>query len=75
MSESSSIESSPIMNAPELNVEDEPEVHFLTQVEVNEQIRSHIAPLTKQLEDLTARHPTSFRRAGTSTRKIPTLSF
>ena len=53
LSKSSSSESSPIVSASERNVEDEPEVHVRTQDEVNEQIRNYIAPLTKQLEDLT----------------------
>ena len=46
-------------------------MHVLTQEEVSEQIRNHIAPLTKQLEELTqliqgmttAQHPTSYSRA------------
>ena len=74
MSENNSTESSPVRNAPECNVEDEPEVYILTQEDVNEQIGSHIAPLTKQLEDMTrliqgmttAQNPTSHPRAGTS---------
>ena len=51
MSESS--ESSTIMNAPERNIDDESETLRVTQEEVDEKIRSHLAPLTKQLEDLT----------------------
>ena len=67
-------ESSPVTNASECKVEDEPEARILTQVEVIEQIRFHIAPLTKQLEDLTrliqgmstAQQLNSYPRAGTS---------
>ena len=74
MSASNSTESSPIVNALERHVEDEPEVHVLNQEEVNEQMRSYIARLTNQLEDLTrliremttAQHPTSYPRAATS---------
>ena len=74
MSENYSTKSSPIINAPKHNVEDEPEVHVLTQKEVNQQIRNYIAPLTKQLENLsgftqgmtTDQHPTSHPRAATS---------
>ena len=63
-------ESSPIMKAAEGNVDDVSEVHVLTQEEVNEQIRSHIAPLTRQPDemkrgDVTAQHPASYPRAGT----------
>ena len=66
-SEGSITENRPMMNAQERNVEDEPEVHILTEEEVNYQIRNHVAPLTKQLEDLTrliqgmatVRHPTA----------------
>ena len=53
MSECASAESSPIMNASERNVEDEPEAHVSTQDKVNDQIKNHNAPLTSQLEDLT----------------------
>ena len=49
MSGSNSTEGSPIMKAPERNG---PDVHVLTQEEVIDQMRSHAAPLTKQLEDL-----------------------
>ena len=42
-------ESSPVMNASGCNVRDEPEAHVFTQEEVNDQIRSHIAPLTRKL--------------------------
>ena len=37
MSESNGTESSPIVSAQERNVEDEPEVHILTQEDVTEQ--------------------------------------
>ena len=66
MSEIISTEGSPIMMAPKHNNDDEPEVHVLTQQEINEQIISHFNPLSNQLEDLTrliqgmttAQHPT-----------------
>ena len=74
MNESNSTEGSPIKTAPERNVDDEPQVHDLTQEEVNEQIRNRNAPLTKQLEEFirlfqsmsTAQHAASYPRAGTS---------
>ena len=74
MRETNSTEGSPIMNTLERNVEDEPQVLVLTQEAVNEQIRNHIAPLTKHLQDLirlikamkTAQHPTSNPSAATS---------
>ena len=67
ISENSYVESSPITNLRERNVEDEPEVHVLTQEELNAQIRNHIGPLSSQLEELTrliqdkttAQHPNS----------------
>ena len=74
MIESNSTESHPFMNVPERNVEDEPEVHDLTQEGINEQITNHIdRRLTHQLEGLTrmiqrmtsTQHPTSYARAGT----------
>ena len=63
------------MNALERNVDNEPEAHMVTQEEVNEQIEKHIAPLTKQLEELTwsiqgmstTQHATSSPSACTST--------
>ena len=72
MTENNNTECSPIMKAPERNVDDEPEVHVLTQEEVNEQIKSHIAHVTRQLEVLTrliqgmstAQHPTFYPGAG-----------
>ena len=74
MNESNSTVDSPIKTAPERNVDDEPQVHALTQEEVIEKIGSRNAPLTKQLEDLirlfqslsTAQHAASYPRAGTS---------
>ena len=74
MSEIISTEGSPIMMAPKHNNDDEPEVHALTQQEINEQIICHFNPLSKQLEDLTrliqgmmtAQYPTSCLLAGTS---------
>ena len=53
MSKINSTGSSPIVNASERNVEIETEVRVLTQEKVIEQIRNHIAPMNKQLEDLT----------------------
>ena len=46
MNDSNNTESSPIVNAPGRNARDELEVHVLTQEEVNQQVRNHIAPLT-----------------------------
>ena len=71
MSESNSTETSPIMNAPECDVEDEPELHILTQQKAKEQAINHKAPLTKQLNNTTrliqgmtiTQHPTSYPRA------------
>ena len=40
-------ESSPIMNALERNLNEESESRILKQEEVDQKIRSHIAPLTK----------------------------
>ena len=74
MNDSKNTESSPIVNAPGRNARDELEVHALTQEEVNEQVRNHIGPLTKQLQDLTrliqgmttAQLPTSYLRPSTT---------
>ena len=53
MSENSSVEDNRAGNSSE-NVEEEfPEIHTLTEVVVNEQIKGFIAPLTRQLEELT----------------------
>ena len=62
------------MSASECIVEDESEAGILTQEEVNDQIRSYIDPLTKQLEDLIrliqgmsrAKQPNNYPRAATS---------
>ena len=62
------------MNAPERKIAEESDARTLTQGKDNEQIRSYIAPLTDQLEDLTrlikrmsgAQHPNKYPRAGTS---------
>ena len=55
MSETNSSEANSIMSIHEDDVNNESEAHILTQEEVDEQTRSYIAHLTKQLgEDKTA---------------------
>ena len=74
MSGSHNSETHTIMNAHENGVNNKPEALILTQKEVDEQIRNCIAPLTKQLEDLTrpiqgmstAHRPSLSPRAGTT---------
>ena len=53
MSASSSSGNKPAMSNYADNLKIESKKRILTQEEVHEQIRSYIAPLTKQLEDLT----------------------
>ena len=68
-------ETYPIISVHESNKDTESKTRILTQKEVGEQIRSYIAPLTRQLEDLTclihgmltAHRPNLSPRAGTST--------
>ena len=75
MSETGSIQGNRAGNSSE-NVEgDVLELHTLTQEEVNEQIKELIAPLTRQLEELTrlvqgmviTLHPTQYPRTEYST--------
>ena len=53
VNENSISESSSAINFRETNENEVPEIHNLTQEEFNEQIKSFIALLTRQLEDLT----------------------
>ena len=53
MSENDSIEEDSAGNSSENFDEEVPEIHTLTQEAVNEQIKGFIAPLTRQLEELT----------------------
>ena len=72
MSEGNSPETNPVMGAPEDNINGESKERFLAQEEVDEQIRSYNAPLTKtkQLEGLTrpiqGQQLNNYPRAGTS---------
>ena len=74
MSVNNSSESSPILNALEGSVIDESDARTLKQEEIDEQMRKYIAPLARQLEDLTrpiqgiypAQLPNSYPRAGIS---------
>ena len=74
MNEDSSSTGGPSMNSPETNENEDSEMRALTQEEIDEQIKSFIAPLTRQLEDLTrlvsgmtiASHLDYYERAGTS---------
>ena len=74
ISMSENFESSPIMNAPERNTDEKLEERILSQEDVNEQIRSYFAPLTKQLENWnrliqgvsTVQQPNTHPRVGTS---------
>ena len=74
MSKTSVSEASPAMNPPETKEIEGPEVSAITQDEVDEKIKSFIAPLTRQLEDLTplvrgmttASHPNNYPSTGTS---------
>ena len=62
-------------NSSETVGEEVPHIHTLTQEAVNEQIRGFIAPLTRQLDELTwlvqamvtTRHPSHYPRAYQST--------
>ena len=73
MSENNNTESSPILNAPERTVGNDPETHVLAQEETYEQMKIHIAPLTRQLVHMTgliqgmstAQQPISYPRACT----------
>ena len=53
MSENNSLEASPIMSAHENITDTESETRILAQEAVVEQIGNYIAPLTRQLDDLT----------------------
>ena len=53
MSESSSSKGSRAVNSHETSKNEGPEIRALTQEEVNEQVKSSIVFLTRQLEDLT----------------------
>ena len=74
MSGNSNFESSPVMNSTETNKNADPELRALTQAEIDGQIMSFIAPLTKQLENFiwlvhgttTASHPNYYTKAGIS---------
>ena len=75
VSENKGSESHSAMNSQEFNENEEPEFHTLTQEEVNEQIKSFVAPLTRQVEVLihlvqglsVASHPKHYPRADTDT--------
>ena len=74
MSENSSSGNDPALNCHEDEVNGESKARILTQEDVNEQIRSCIAPQTKQLDGLTrliqgmpsAQQTNIYSRAGTS---------
>ena len=74
MSENCSSEGSTAMNFTETNNNTGPELGTSTQAEVNEQIRSFMASLMRQLEDLiwlvqgmtTASHPNYYTKVDTS---------
>ena len=75
MSDSGNVEVNRRSTSPE-NVEEEiPEIHTLTQEEVNQQIKGFTAPLTRLLEELTrlvqdmvtTSHPSPYPRADYST--------
>ena len=53
MSENSRSEGSPAMNSTEINENEGPKIHAITQAEVDEQTKSFITPLVKQLGDFT----------------------
>ena len=69
----SSSDGSRAMNSPEANENEGPEIRAITEEEIDEPINSFIAPLTRQLEDLTrlvqgmitASHPDYHSMAGT----------
>ena len=73
MSENNNTENSPILNAPERTVGNEPKTHVLAQEETYEQMKIYVAPLTRQLvhitgliqEMSTAQQPISYPRACT----------
>ena len=72
-SENSNSEGNPAMNSRGTNKNEDPEVHAITQEEVDEQIKNFIATLTRKLWDLTrlvqgmttASHANYDPRAGT----------
>ena len=74
MSEYSSSEGSPAMNPTGTNQNKGTELRTLTQAEVDQLIKSFIAPLVRQLDDLTrivqgmitASHPDYYTRTGTA---------
>ena len=53
LSENSCSEDNPVVNSHETNENESPETRAFTQEEVNEKIKTFIAPFTRQLEDLT----------------------
>ena len=53
MSENGSIEGNRVYNTSENAEEEIPEARVLSQKPVNQQVKSFIAPLTRQLEELT----------------------
>ena len=73
MSENNGPEGNSAINSHETGENEEPEIHTLTQKEVNEHIKSFIAPLTRQLKYLTrlveglsvASHPNHYPLAET----------
>ena len=75
MSESGSIGKNAAGNSSKIIEGEVPEIHTLTQEEVNEQIKGFNAPLTRQLEELTwlvqgmvtIPHPSHYPRAEYST--------
>ena len=75
MEKSNGPECNSAMNCHDTNENEEPEIRGLTQEEVIEQIKSSIAPLTRQLEDLirlvqwllVTSHPNHYPRADTDT--------
>ena len=53
MSENNSSETNPIKSAKKINTDNESRACILIQKEVKEPVKNSVAPLTKQLEDLT----------------------
>ena len=80
MSKNNGIESTPIKQLSERNVNVEPQAHILTNEKVIEQMRSHNSPIAIELKNLnrliqgmsTAHCPTSCSREGTSSNFIAT---
>ena len=76
MTESSISLTRDLLNADRSNTESESEARILTQIEVDEQIKTNIATLTKHLEDLTRlmQGMSSVHRQNNSLRAITTVN-